>query len=836
MKTHSSKPKENPTDSKAKSTGSQQSSPAFTDNRPETVAQRKLQAMADSFSASSSVQLKANKTGLPDNLKAGVENLSGHSMDDVKVHYNSSKPASLQAHAYAQGSDIHLAPGQEKHLPHEAWHVAQQKQGRVKPTTQLKGIGINNDSALESEADSMGAKSLAAGEHAAPASLRTTKLHSSVSQAKTVVQRIAFTNNTGGTIDLSENEIVEHLHKWIIDKMKTDTLTTGPIDTDDKSGHLNWDELYTHGGLPRKNENISDMYTTLKEAKMSPGYAFSLDHHTPGHEHQFASSTLVTHDRTSKTAIDGMLYPSNSLDAETKGDGVAYKELTMSFSHMAAKVVHGTPRGDAAVARAHLALMQGGTPDPAAAYTASEISKMHYHLEVMHLAEGRRNAGMFIFSPMTLQNIADGKLTGAQAFGSIKMVPQAPRKGSSVVPPDKPEIDVPGTLPSAWVGSKAPLEEIEKHLGSGGSVTDNALTKTKDNRTALDKMRHQVTLFFSTADHTDFSTAPLNATTGANFTNKDEALIAVVNLIRDKYFPTVPALHEPGHDTVERAQNRNDLQHRLDQRNALHDLHILSEDMDQPGAVDMLKSLLPTTKEDANLLTDPDPTKQAHNKRRHKLNTNLRKEDMEEFSDDNSADELEKEVLKPIRKRNQKKKATPDQRKKMEQKRKLVGSYEAEVEDMPEFSDNDSETEYLKKRTALQDDRVKKKRMKTDPYQKGEDCANKALDPLATSTFIDDDHDLFMAGYHNRVNELEQEGYMAGLKDDSRTGLNVHPLAGVYFAEGIKDRNKVIEKAKADKGKGDDTNFAGLLVHPEALQNPQVSTSLISLYYQAYYT
>lgn len=61
---------------------------------------------------------------------------SGHSMDNVKVHYNSSEPASLQAHAYAQGTDIHLASGQERHLPHEAWHIVQQAQGRVKPTTQ----------------------------------------------------------------------------------------------------------------------------------------------------------------------------------------------------------------------------------------------------------------------------------------------------------------------------------------------------------------------------------------------------------------------------------------------------------------------------------------------------------------------------------------------------------------------------------------------------------------------------------------------------------------------------------------------------------------------------
>ncbi|WP_343606139.1 DUF4157 domain-containing protein [Fluviicola sp.] len=107
------------------------------------------------------LQKKENKTGLPDNLKSGVENLSGHSLDDVKVHYNSAKPVALQAHAYAQGSDIHVAPGQEKHLPHEAWHVVQQKQGRVKPTKQLMGkTPVNDDAGLEKEADVMGAKAI----------------------------------------------------------------------------------------------------------------------------------------------------------------------------------------------------------------------------------------------------------------------------------------------------------------------------------------------------------------------------------------------------------------------------------------------------------------------------------------------------------------------------------------------------------------------------------------------------------------------------------------------------------------------------------------------------
>ncbi|WP_235297076.1 eCIS core domain-containing protein [Portibacter marinus] len=108
-----------------------------------------------------SFQLKAqeNNTGLPGHLKSGIEDLSGFSMDDVNVHYNSDKPAQLQAHAYAQGSDIHIGPGQEEHLPHEAWHVVQQKQGRVQPTTQLKGqFQINDDQGLEKEADEMGEK------------------------------------------------------------------------------------------------------------------------------------------------------------------------------------------------------------------------------------------------------------------------------------------------------------------------------------------------------------------------------------------------------------------------------------------------------------------------------------------------------------------------------------------------------------------------------------------------------------------------------------------------------------------------------------------------------
>jgi hypothetical protein len=103
---------------------------------------------------------KPNNTGLPNQLKAGIESLSGMSMDHVTVHRNSDKPAQLNAHAYAQGSDIHLGAGQEQHLPHEAWHVVQQAQGRVAPTQEIDGVAVNDDAGLESEADRMGAKAL----------------------------------------------------------------------------------------------------------------------------------------------------------------------------------------------------------------------------------------------------------------------------------------------------------------------------------------------------------------------------------------------------------------------------------------------------------------------------------------------------------------------------------------------------------------------------------------------------------------------------------------------------------------------------------------------------
>jgi hypothetical protein len=116
-----------------------------------------LRPFADSQNDSGEVVQKEespNQTGIPDSTKEKFEKSSGLSFDDVKVNYDSDKPAQLNALAYTQGNQVHIGPGQERHLEHELGHVVQQKQGRVQPTASVGGMAVNDDAGLESEADS----------------------------------------------------------------------------------------------------------------------------------------------------------------------------------------------------------------------------------------------------------------------------------------------------------------------------------------------------------------------------------------------------------------------------------------------------------------------------------------------------------------------------------------------------------------------------------------------------------------------------------------------------------------------------------------------------------
>ena len=127
--------------------------------------------------------------GLPGELRAGLEHLSGRDLSGVRVNYDSPRPAQLNAHAVAQGAVIDVAPGKEEHLAHEGWHAVQQMQNRVRPTMDLGGTPVNDDATLEREADVMGARALAAG-RAAQLRKDTLAAPSAPSGGRAPVQRV----------------------------------------------------------------------------------------------------------------------------------------------------------------------------------------------------------------------------------------------------------------------------------------------------------------------------------------------------------------------------------------------------------------------------------------------------------------------------------------------------------------------------------------------------------------------------------------------------------------------------------------------------------------------
>ena len=88
-----------------------------------------------------------------DNVKAKVEKVSGLSLKDVNIVFNSDKPKKLNAHAFTQGTNVWIGPGKEKYLEHELKHVVQQKEGRVPFKKNDYGYPIVQRNDLELEAD-----------------------------------------------------------------------------------------------------------------------------------------------------------------------------------------------------------------------------------------------------------------------------------------------------------------------------------------------------------------------------------------------------------------------------------------------------------------------------------------------------------------------------------------------------------------------------------------------------------------------------------------------------------------------------------------------------------
>jgi uncharacterized protein DUF4157 len=110
---------------------------------------------------------------LPEAVRGKMEGAFGTSFEDVRIHQGDHAEG-VGAAAYAQGSNLHFAPGQyapgtpagDELIGHELTHVVQQRAGRV-DAPQHKG-GINDDPALEAEADTMGARAAAGDRVAMP--------------------------------------------------------------------------------------------------------------------------------------------------------------------------------------------------------------------------------------------------------------------------------------------------------------------------------------------------------------------------------------------------------------------------------------------------------------------------------------------------------------------------------------------------------------------------------------------------------------------------------------------------------------------------------------------
>jgi predicted chitinase len=140
-----------------------QNSPA-TQLKAENESAQPKQLKAPAFSLSASpAQMKQDEGG---NVLGKMGQAMGEDFSGVNIHANSSQASDMGALAYAQGNDVHFAPGQynptstsgQELIGHELAHVKQQREGRVQANNVKDGTPINDDRSLEKEADTMGAK------------------------------------------------------------------------------------------------------------------------------------------------------------------------------------------------------------------------------------------------------------------------------------------------------------------------------------------------------------------------------------------------------------------------------------------------------------------------------------------------------------------------------------------------------------------------------------------------------------------------------------------------------------------------------------------------------
>lgn len=156
-------------DSKNKNADSKNANPAhnghaYDKSSASLPVQRKEGSSEKKKSKPFQLKESSSTNTLPEDVQDKMENSFQADFSNVKIHQNSQSANDQNALAYTQGNDVHFAPGQFKPgtqsgqelIGHELSHVVQQRKGRVKPTTEANGMQINDDRALEKEADDQG--------------------------------------------------------------------------------------------------------------------------------------------------------------------------------------------------------------------------------------------------------------------------------------------------------------------------------------------------------------------------------------------------------------------------------------------------------------------------------------------------------------------------------------------------------------------------------------------------------------------------------------------------------------------------------------------------------
>lgn len=165
-------------------------------------------------------------SSLPADVQAKMEQAFSVDFSAVRIH-EGPEAKSVGARAYAQGTDIHFAPGRydphspagQKLLGHELTHIVQQAQGRGRATTRIHGRPVNDDPMLEQEADDMGARA-ARGEHAYRGSIPMLDIAASLRAAPAPVLARDPDDETQ-TPTVTVDQVLRHLaeERWDVDSL-----------------------------------------------------------------------------------------------------------------------------------------------------------------------------------------------------------------------------------------------------------------------------------------------------------------------------------------------------------------------------------------------------------------------------------------------------------------------------------------------------------------------------------------------------------------------------------------------------------------------------------------